>query len=109
MSKLAIAAETEEDRYDTKIQVKCFECGVEDVNREEGKLPGVVEGVLKASTFARQAEVKAWEQEMTPCEHTLCLQQEPGRHIESQGVYISAWIWCSVTLILFRPRPLLNV
>ncbi|KAL9122364.1 MAG: hypothetical protein Q9187_001081 [Circinaria calcarea] len=86
MSKLAIAAETEEDRYDTKIQVKCFECEVEDVNREKGKLPGVIEGVLKASTFARQAEVKAWEQEMTPCEHTLCLQQEPGRHIESQDL-----------------------
>lgn len=50
-----------------------------------GKLPDVVDGVLKANTFARQAEVKAWEQEMTPCEHTLCLEQETARNIDSQG------------------------
>ena len=51
----------------------------------QGKLPAVVDGILKASTFAKQAEVKAWEQEFTPCEHTLCLQQEDARQIESQG------------------------
>ena len=52
-----------------------------------GKLPAVVDGVLKANTFARQAEVKAWEQEMTPCEHTLCLEQETARNIDSQGAF----------------------
>ena len=85
MSKLAIAAETEEDRYDTKSRVACYECGVNDVDKTSGKLPAVIDGVLKANTFARQAEVQAWEQEMTPCEHTLCLQQEATRQIDSQG------------------------
>ena len=86
ISKLAIAAETDEDRYETKTQVKCFQCGVLDVDPSGGKLPGVIEGVLKANTFARQAEVKAWEQEMTPCEHTLCLVQDSARQIQSQGL-----------------------
>ena len=86
ISKLAIAAETEEDRYDTSIHVKCYECGVKDVDTTSGKLPGVVDGVLKANTFARQAEVQAWEQEYTACEHTLCLEQEQSRRIDSQGV-----------------------
>ncbi|GME41248.1 Ubiquitin carboxyl-terminal hydrolase 14 protein [Neofusicoccum parvum] len=86
MTKLAIAAETEEDRYDTTTQVKCFECGVDDVDKSKGKLPGVVDAVLKANTFARQEEVKAWEQEMIPCEHTLCLEQEPSKKIESQDL-----------------------
>jgi ubiquitin carboxyl-terminal hydrolase 5/13 len=86
ISKLAIEAETEEDRYDTKTFVKCFECGVDNVDVGAGKLPVVVEGVLKAATFARKAEVKAWEQEMVPCEHTLRLQQEEGRRIQSQGM-----------------------
>lgn len=86
MTKLAIVAETEEDRYDTEVRVQCYECGVEEVDRSSGKLPAVIDGVLKANTFARQAEVKAWEQEMTPCEHTLCLEQEIARRIESQGV-----------------------
>ena len=85
ISKLAIAAETEEDRYDTRTEVKCFECGVENVDTSQGKLPIVIDGVLKASTFAKQAEVKAWEQEFTPCEHTLCLEQQTARQIASQG------------------------
>ncbi|KAK5016220.1 ubiquitin C-terminal hydrolase Ubp14 [Cryomyces antarcticus] len=83
ISKLAIAAETESDRYDTTTQVKCYECGVQDVGKSSGKLSQMVEGVLKANTFARQEEVKAWEQEMTACEHTLCLEQDDPRQIES--------------------------
>ena len=85
ISKLTIAAETEEDRYETKTELKCYECGIEHVDSSSGKLQGVMDGVLKANTFARQAEVQAWEQEFTPCEHTLCLEQEPARQIESQG------------------------
>ncbi|KAF2478113.1 uncharacterized protein BDR25DRAFT_207690 [Lindgomyces ingoldianus] len=85
ISKLAIAAETEADRYDTTTQVKCYECGVDDVGKS-GKLSEVVDAVLKASTFARQEEVKAWEQELTACEHTLCLEQDTTRQIESQSL-----------------------
>ncbi|KAK7565725.1 hypothetical protein BKA81DRAFT_386032 [Phyllosticta paracitricarpa] len=86
MSKLAIAAETEADRYDTTTRVKCYECGVDDVDKTAGKLPQVVDAVLKANTFARQEEVKAWEQEMIPCEHTLCLEQDAARTIASQDL-----------------------
>src|SRR4051812_16523296 len=50
MSKLAIAAETESDRYDTTTRVKCYECGVDDVDQTAGKLPQVVDAVLKANT-----------------------------------------------------------
>ncbi|OCK96482.1 ubiquitin carboxyl-terminal hydrolase 14 [Cenococcum geophilum 1.58] len=86
ISKLAIAAVTEADRYDTTTQVKCYECGIDDVDRSSGKLSQVVDTVLKANTFARQEEVKAWEQELTACEHTLCLEQDAPRDIESQNL-----------------------
>jgi ubiquitin carboxyl-terminal hydrolase 5/13 len=86
MTKLAIAAETETDRYDTTTQVKCYACGVDDVDKTAGKLPELVNAVLRANTFARQEEVKAWEQELTACEHTLCLEQEAARQIESQSL-----------------------
>ncbi|KAF2807723.1 ubiquitin carboxyl-terminal hydrolase 14 [Mytilinidion resinicola] len=86
ISKLSIAAETESDRYDTTTQVKCYECGIDDVDRTSGKLSNVVDAVLKANTFARQEEVKAWEQELTACEHTLYLEQQPARVIESQSL-----------------------
>ena len=97
ISRLAIAAESDEDRYDTATEVRCFECGPIDVAQDEG-LRGVVAGVLRASTFARQAEVQAWEQELTPCKHTLCLEQQAPRHIESQGpnqLPHLCWSFCS--------------
>lgn len=87
VSKLAIAAETESDRYDTAVQVKCFDCEIDNVDQSSGKLQTIVDSVLKANTFAKQAEVQAWEQEFVPCEHTLCLQQEASRQIDSQGTY----------------------
>ncbi|KAL9104694.1 MAG: hypothetical protein Q9163_000372 [Psora crenata] len=87
ISKLAIAAETEEDRYDTRTEVRCYECGVNEIDTSRGRLRDVVDGIMKANTFARQAEVQAWEQEITPCEHTLCLDQGPSRTIDSQGRY----------------------
>lgn len=86
VTKLAVAAETEADRYDTTTQVKCYECGVDDVDKTSGKLPGIVDAVLKANTFATQQEVKAWEQELTACEHTLCLEQDAAKQIESQSL-----------------------
>ena len=48
-----------------------------------------MEGVRKATTFTRREEVKAWEQDITPCEHTLCLEQEHARRIQSQGRSLS--------------------
>ncbi|KAH8589449.1 ubiquitin carboxyl-terminal hydrolase [Bisporella sp. PMI_857] len=86
VTKLAIAAETEADRYDYHTTVKCYECGIEDIDKSEGKLAAVVDGVLKANTFSRQEEVKAWEQEFTSCEHILTLQQEDARQIQSQDL-----------------------
>lgn len=86
MSKLAIAAETESDRYETKLKVRCFECNIDDVDQTSGRLPGMIDGVMKANTFSRQEEVKAWELEMTSCEHILTLSQEPERQIQSQDL-----------------------
>lgn len=86
LTKLAIAAETEEDRYDTTTQVNCYACSLQNIDASAGKLPELVDGVLKAMTFARSEEVKAWEQEFTACEHTLCLEQQESRSIPSQDL-----------------------
>ena len=82
ISKLEIKAETDEDRYDIRTSVRCLECGVDEIPKEGG-MAEIVDKVLKANTFATEQEVKAWEQEMIPCEHTLCLEQEPARQISS--------------------------
>ncbi|KAI1104367.1 ubiquitinyl hydrolase [Jackrogersella minutella] len=82
MTKLAIAAETEADRYDITTAVKCHECSTE-LDKTSPKLAPIVDGILKANTFSRQEEVKAWEQELTSCEHILLLQQHESRKIQS--------------------------
>ncbi|EED23612.1 ubiquitin C-terminal hydrolase, putative [Talaromyces stipitatus ATCC 10500] len=76
ISKLAILAETEEDRYDTATTVICYACQVESSGDLGDKLSAVVEGVMKALSFSKREEVKAWEQEFVPCEHTLRLKQQ---------------------------------
>ena len=91
MTKLAIAAEREEEKYDHHTVIKCWKC-----NPESGlELPSVsddphikslVEGVMQALSSARQSEVKAWEEEITPCEHTLMLEQQSTGHIEASGL-----------------------
>ncbi|KAL1979673.1 hypothetical protein VTN96DRAFT_5385 [Rasamsonia emersonii] len=81
MSKLAIAAETEEDRYDTTTRVLCYSCREDNIDKSMGKLPVVIDGVMKALTFSKREEIKAWEQEFVPCEHTLCLTQQDRKEI----------------------------
>jgi ubiquitin carboxyl-terminal hydrolase 5/13 len=87
ISKLAIAAETEADRYDTSYSVNCYECDVGNIETTASvKLAEVVNGVLQASTFARQQEIESWELELEACEHTVCLQQEAPRQIAGQDL-----------------------
>jgi ubiquitin carboxyl-terminal hydrolase 5/13 len=85
MSKLAIAAETEEDRYDTALAAKCLECNT-DLDIKNPRLAPIVDGVMKANTFSRKEEVKAWEQELTSCEHILLMQQPEPRKIEQSAL-----------------------
>jgi ubiquitin carboxyl-terminal hydrolase 5/13 len=82
MSKLAIAAETEEDRYNTATEVRCLECNL-TLDKSAPKLAPIVTAVMAASTFSRKEEIKAWEQDLTGCEHILTLQQHESRKIES--------------------------
>ncbi|KAF8541013.1 hypothetical protein BDD12DRAFT_916810 [Trichophaea hybrida] len=78
MSKLAISAETESDRYDTHTAVFCYDCGGKEIERTTGNLPEVIDGVMSAMTFARQTEVQAWNRKSTlvniPFNLWLCLQ-----------------------------------
>jgi ubiquitin carboxyl-terminal hydrolase 5/13 len=41
---------------------------------------------MTSLSSARQSQVKAWEEEMTTCEHTLTLQQPEARPIQAEGL-----------------------
>ncbi|KOS20035.1 Ubiquitin carboxyl-terminal hydrolase 14 [Escovopsis weberi] len=85
MTKLAIAAEKDEDRYDTALAAKCLACDL-TLDITNPSLAPTVSGVMKANTFSRSEEVKAWEQELTSCEHILTLQQHGSRKIEQDSL-----------------------
>jgi hypothetical protein len=41
----------------------------------ERQIQAIVNGVMQSMSSARQSEVKAWEEEILACEHTLMLDQ----------------------------------
>lgn len=86
MSKLAIEASSEDDIYDVATKIVCLECGVDKVEDCPPKAAEVVDKLMKAPTFSRKEEVKAWEQELVPCEHTIGLQQGSNQGIRIRGM-----------------------
>lgn len=41
------------------------------------QIQAVEKGIMTAMSSAQQSEVKAWEEEILACEHTLTVHQEP--------------------------------
>ncbi|KAF7760323.1 hypothetical protein Agabi119p4_10999 [Agaricus bisporus var. burnettii] len=91
MKKLAITEEREEDKYDHTLTLKCWLCeatagSVIPDALQDPKIKSLADGVMSSLSSARQSEVKAWEEEITACEHTLLLQQESSGPIEASGL-----------------------
>ncbi|KZT68491.1 ubiquitinyl hydrolase [Daedalea quercina L-15889] len=91
MKKLAIVEDREEDKYEHKTVLKCWKC--DPVNGLEipeatvdPHVKSLSDGVMQSLSSARQSEVKAWEEEIIPCEHTLTLQQEAKGPIQASGL-----------------------
>ncbi|KAK9461210.1 uncharacterized protein V1516DRAFT_675289 [Lipomyces oligophaga] len=84
IAKLAIVAETEETLFDITTSVRCLACDGKDIPLIESNLAGVVKGVMDAMSSNKQSEVQAWEQEILPCEHTICLKQDPAKILADQ-------------------------
>lgn len=72
MMKLAIEAETDEDRFFTELMLRdvvdgsllCIEV---DLLSEAWK--PIITGVLNAVSYSKKEEIQAWEQEIVPCKH----------------------------------------
>ncbi|KAJ8483090.1 hypothetical protein ONZ45_g14725 [Pleurotus djamor] len=91
MTKIAIDAAREEDQYDHTLTLKCWKCdpnkGVELSDAlSRPQLKALADGIMQSMSSARQSEVKAWEEEIIPCEHTLTLQQTATGPIQASGL-----------------------
>ncbi|KXN86253.1 Ubiquitin carboxyl-terminal hydrolase 14 [Leucoagaricus sp. SymC.cos] len=91
MKKLAIVEEREEDKYEHVLTIRCWLCEpaggkvVPDA-LQDPQIKTISDGVMSSLSSARQSEVKAWEEEIIPCEHTLMLQQETAGPIPESGL-----------------------
>lgn len=111
MTKLAIVEEREEDKYEHHTVVKCWECdrhqgteipdAISDAKVRfillsslfsvipQPQIKSLVDGVMQSWSSARHSGIKAWEEETTPCEHTLTLEQYESGTIPEFGGYES--------------------
>ncbi|KAG2184162.1 hypothetical protein INT44_009177 [Umbelopsis vinacea] len=84
ISKLAIAAESDEDKYEYVTKAKCYACNEAEIDTSNPLVSQVINAVVNAQSSAKRSEVQAWEEEVTACEHTLCLEQDAPKQLESQ-------------------------
>ncbi|KAG9126310.1 hypothetical protein FRC07_003965 [Ceratobasidium sp. 392] len=75
LKRLAIIEDREEDKYDVTTSLRCWACNSFASPEVTPFVTPLINGVLAALSSARQSEVKAWEEELEPCEHTLTLDQ----------------------------------
>jgi len=71
-----LQVEEEKEEFDVATFVRCYVCNDRIQTNEE--VERTVEQVLKAVSSSKASEVRAWSQEIIPCEHTLQLVQEEG-------------------------------
>ncbi|KAI7903879.1 uncharacterized protein BX663DRAFT_505550 [Cokeromyces recurvatus] len=86
ITKIVISPENEEPQYEYLTKIHCYICNQYEQRDATPKLNDQVEAILNSMSSAKQSEVKAWEEVITPCEHTLCLQQEPPKKLEGQAL-----------------------
>ena len=97
--KLAIAAESETDKYDYHTTPRCLACESSGSGKAlplTDKLDEVIRGVMTAMSSAQQSEVKAWEEEIVPCQHTRELVQ-PGEPIKLEPSGLASCGKCDLT------------
>ena len=97
MKKLAIVEEREEDKYEHVLALRWYGTNQDPVPLSpadttamtvaEPHIKALIDGVMHSLSSARQETVKAWEEELHPCEHTLILQQLATGHIPPSGKY----------------------
>ena len=111
ITKLAILEEREEDRFDWTTTLRCWACAA----GEDGKLlpelsadatvKKLANGVMTSMSSSRQSEVKAWEEEILACEHTLALNQDENRgQIDAAGAFACGDMMWRMLVLTFNLR-----
>lgn len=76
IAKLEVKETTDADLYTTSRRLYCAECDdLFELDTLPEDLASLVESIWTANSSQREDDIKAWEQQVFPCEHSVDLQQ----------------------------------
>ena len=96
-------ADFTDEKWEQKLEIKCLHCNKSINYQENQKLKDLVTSILNASSESDKSGIKAWEEEIFPCEHTLTLQQNEGVKIAEKSIAkcndcdLSSNLWLCLT------------
>ena len=107
ITKLAIGkpggADFTGDDWEQILEVTCLECNKALDYEKDNEIKSLVTSVLNASSENEKEDIKAWEEEIYPCEHTLTLVQNEGIKIAEKSIAkcndcdLSSNLWLCLT------------
>ena len=107
ITKLAIGkpggADFTGDDWEQILEVTCLECNKTLDYEKDNEIKSLVTSVLNASSENEKEDIKAWEEEIYPCEHTLTLVQNEGIKIAEKSIAkcndcdLSSNLWLCLT------------
>ncbi|KAF9425625.1 hypothetical protein BGZ94_007373 [Podila epigama] len=86
ITKIAIVPENDTDLYEYFTHVKCFECGGVEVEKTDN-ISKVADAIMTSLSASRQSEIKAWEEEITSCDHIRNLQQDTAKVVSAENAH----------------------
>lgn len=76
VAKLEVKDAKEEDIYDISKSLYCLDCDSKcSITESPANVQELIKNILKSNSSARDDEIKAWEHEVLPCEHSIDVQQ----------------------------------
>ena len=107
ITKLAIGkpggADFSGDEWEQLLEVKCLQCDKSFDYQKNNEIKSLVTSILNASSENEKEDIKAWEEEIFPCEHTLTLKQNEGIKIAEKSIAkcndcdLSSNLWLCLT------------
>ena len=107
ITKLAIGkpggADFTGEEWEQILEVKCLICKKSFEYEKDPEIKSLVTSVLNASSENQKDDIKAWEMEIFPCEHTLTLVQSEGIKIAEKSIAkcndcdLSSNLWLCLT------------
>jgi ubiquitin carboxyl-terminal hydrolase 5/13 len=107
ITKLAIGkpggADFSDEKWERWMKINCKACNKEFDVEQNPALKELVTSILFKADANEQSNIKAWEQEIFPCEHTLTLEQWESKKIASKmmatcnNCNLSSNLWLCLT------------